>query len=71
MKYDFEINTTDTGMIEGELVLNGSNDPPKVKITSPLDVTMSDFSGLCSFFDRILSFHKTSGGINKIEIIKK
>ena len=69
--HDFEIETQDTGLIQGELLLNGANDPPKVKITTPVDVTMDDFSELADFFKRVLHVHKCYGDVTRIEIAKK
>jgi hypothetical protein len=70
--HTFEIETADTGLIEGEMSFNGpNNQPPRIKITSPLEEDLDDYKGIGVFLDAAVNLFKSAGEIEKISIEKK
>jgi hypothetical protein len=70
--HTFEVEATDTGKVEGEISFNGpNNQPPKIKITSPLQMEVQEYRGLGVLLTSFIDFYKAAGEITKIEVVMK
>lgn len=69
--HTFEIEFCEGPSIKGELLMNGTNSPPSVFITTELDLSLVKLKRIEKFLQEVVSVYHACGEIEKIEINKK